>query len=79
MHFKNTRSEGNPYYPIPNEETQALYKRYAALAEREPDVTFVGRLARYQYLNMDQVVGQALATFEKLAASGRIPVSGARA
>ena len=33
------------------------------------DVTFVGRLARYQYLNMDQVVGQALSTAEKLIAS----------
>ena len=32
-----------------------------------PGVTFVGRLARYQYLNMDQVVGQALSAFEKLA------------
>jgi len=38
-------------------------------------VTFVGRLARYQYLNMDQVTAQALATFEKLAASGRLAVS----
>ena len=34
-----------------------------------PDVTFVGRLARYQYLNMDQVVGQALSTADKLIAS----------
>jgi UDP-galactopyranose mutase len=25
-----------------------------------PDVTFVGRLARYRYLDMDQVVAQAL-------------------
>ncbi len=79
MHVEYPRSEGDPYYPIPNDETQALYKRYAALADQEPDVTFVGRLARYQYLNMDQVVGQALATFEKLVASGRVPVSGARA
>jgi UDP-galactopyranose mutase len=31
----------------------------------------VGRLARYQYLNMDQVVGQALATAEKLIATLR--------
>jgi UDP-galactopyranose mutase len=55
------RAEGDPYYPIPNDETRALYKRYEALAAERPDVTFVGRLARYQYLNMDQVVGQALA------------------
>jgi len=61
------RSEGDPYYPVPSDEPRALYKRYETLAAAEPDVTFVGRLARYQYLNMDQVVGQALATFERLA------------
>jgi UDP-galactopyranose mutase len=59
------RAEGDPYYPIPNDETRALYKRYEALASDLPDVTFVGRLARYQYLNMDQVVGQALSVAEK--------------
>jgi UDP-galactopyranose mutase len=63
------RSEGEPYYPIPNDETRALYKRYEALAAELPDVTFVGRLARYQYLNMDQVVGQALSTAQRLIAS----------
>jgi UDP-galactopyranose mutase len=66
------RSEGDPYYPIPNDETRALYKRYAARAAELPDVTFVGRLARYQYLDMDQVVAQALSTFEKLVESGRV-------
>jgi UDP-galactopyranose mutase len=65
--YEYPRSEGDPYYPIPREDTRALYKRYEALAVELPDVTFVGRLARYQYLNMDQVVGQALAAFEKLA------------
>ena len=62
------RAEGDPYYPIPRDDTRALYRRYEALAARLPDVTFVGRLARYQYLNMDQVVGQALSAFAKLAA-----------
>jgi UDP-galactopyranose mutase len=62
------RSEGDPYYPIPRDDTRALYRRYEALAAELPDVTFVGRLARYQYLNMDQVVGQALSAFAKLAA-----------
>jgi UDP-galactopyranose mutase len=65
--YEYPRTEGDPYYPIPTDETRALYKRYAALADQLHDVTFVGRLARYQYLNMDQVVGQALAAFEKLA------------
>jgi UDP-galactopyranose mutase len=60
------RSEGDPYYPIPNDETRALYKRYEALGAELPNVSFVGRLARYQYLNMDQVVGQALSAAQKL-------------
>jgi UDP-galactopyranose mutase len=66
LHVEYPRSEGDPYYPIPNDETKALYKRYEALANEQPDVTFVGRLARYQYLDMHQVVAQALSTFEKL-------------
>jgi UDP-galactopyranose mutase len=62
------RTEGDPYYPIPRDDTRELYRRYEALAAELRDVTFVGRLARYQYLNMDQVVGQALSTAEKLIA-----------
>jgi UDP-galactopyranose mutase len=61
------RDEGDPYYPIPTDETKALYKRYEALAAQQDSVTFVGRLARYQYLNMDQVTAQALSTYQKLA------------
>jgi UDP-galactopyranose mutase len=52
---------GDPYYPVPRAENEALYKRYEALAEKESNVTFVGRLAQYRYYNMDQVVGAALA------------------
>lgn len=60
------RAEGDPYYPIPRDDTRALYHRYEALAAELDDVTFVGRLARYQYLNMDQVVAQALSVAEGL-------------
>jgi UDP-galactopyranose mutase len=59
-------AEGDPYYPIPRPENAALYKRYEALADATPDVWFVGRLATYRYYNMDQVVGQALATFDRI-------------
>lgn len=60
-------AEGDPYYPIPREENHALFKRYEALAIAQSDVTFVGRLATYRYYNMDQVVGQALAAYRRLA------------
>jgi UDP-galactopyranose mutase len=60
------RAEGDPYYPIPRPENAALYKRYQALADSTDGVHFVGRLATYKYYNMDQVVAQALATFERM-------------
>jgi len=77
------QAEGDPYYPIPREENQALFKRYEALARVEKNVTFVGRLATYRYYNMDQIVGQALATFRRtflqadtnLAEADSIPVA----
>jgi UDP-galactopyranose mutase len=58
--------EGDPYYPVPREESAALYARYRALADATPGVRFVGRLATYRYYNMDQVVGQALATYARM-------------
>lgn len=60
------QSEGDPYYPIPNDENEALYKQYETLAKTETGVTFVGRLAQYRYYNMDQVVGAALTAAENL-------------
>ncbi len=66
-HIEYPRAEGDPYYPVPAEENRKLYRRYEALAAERSDVTFVGRLARYQYLNMDQVVAQALSTYNRLA------------
>ena len=62
-------AEGDPYYPVPRPENAELYRKYEAEAENTPNVTFVGRLATYKYYNMDQVVGQALATFRKLQAA----------
>lgn len=69
--YEYPSEEGDPYYPIPRAENQALFKKYEALALATPDVTFVGRLATYRYYNMDQVVGQALAAFRRLDARRR--------
>ena len=62
---------GDPYYPVPRPENTALYKRYKELADDEPHVEFVGRLATYKYYNMDQVVAQALAVFDRIVAADR--------
>jgi UDP-galactopyranose mutase len=70
--YEYPSAEGDPYYPIPRPENQALFKKYEALAIATPNVTFVGRLATYRYYNMDQVVGQALATFRRLDAKRKV-------
>ena len=64
--FEYPAAEGEPYYPVPQAESRAIYKRYQALADATPDVWFVGRLATYRYYNMDQIVAQALATFARI-------------
>ena len=49
-----------PYYTVNDEKNDQLYQRYAALAEREPDVLFGGRLGEYKYYDMDKVIASAL-------------------
>ncbi len=60
-------ADGDPYYPVPREENQALFKRYETLARSERNVHFSGRLGAYRYYNMDQVVGQSLALVRRIA------------
>lgn len=54
------------YYPVNDEENQALYQRYQALAAAEDRVIFGGRLAQYKYYNMDQVIAEALRLSDQL-------------
>ena len=56
------QSEGDPYYPIPSSENDALFRLYDAEVSKISNVSFVGRLAQYRYYNMDQVVAAALKT-----------------
>jgi UDP-galactopyranose mutase len=67
--YEYPRATGDPYYPVPRAENTALYKRYQALADATPGVHFVGRLATYKYYNMDQVVAQALATYDRIVSA----------
>jgi UDP-galactopyranose mutase len=73
--YEYPRASGDPYYPVPRPENAAIYSRYRALADATPDVHFVGRLATYRYYNMDQVIGQALTLYKKLAAAVRVQTS----
>jgi UDP-galactopyranose mutase len=50
-----------PAYPIPTEANKALYKAYADEAARlTHNVTFCGRLGRYQYWDIHQAIAHAL-------------------
>jgi len=63
--IERSTDDGEPYYPVPNDENKNLYKRYQEMAEKEEGVTFVGRLANYKYFNMDDAILNALELFDK--------------
>jgi UDP-galactopyranose mutase len=54
--------EGEPFYPIPSEMNHKLSQLYKKEADKFKNIDFIGRLAEYQYYNMDQVVGNILKT-----------------
>jgi UDP-galactopyranose mutase len=61
------RNKNIPYYPIPKTECRELYKKYQQEADKLSDrVIFAGRLADYQYYNMDQAVARALSLFKRI-------------
>ena len=49
-----------PYYPIRQVNEKALLEQYVTLAQQERNVTFVGRLGTYRYLDMDVTIAEAL-------------------
>jgi len=53
-----------PYYPVRFAAANPQLERYLQLAEQEGRVTFVGRLGRFRYLDMDQALAEALAAAE---------------
>jgi UDP-galactopyranose mutase len=54
-----------PYYPVNFVEDREKYERYTHLQDAERSVIFGGRLARYKYYDMHQVVASALVAARK--------------
>jgi len=54
-----------PYYPVNDDKNSALYETYKALAEKETNIIFGGRLAEYRYYDMDAVIESALAAAQR--------------
>ena len=49
-----------PYYPVNDEKNSELYKKYKALADKEFNIIFGGRLGEYKYYDMDAAIASAL-------------------
>lgn len=54
------------YYPINDDKNTSLYNEYKALAGKEENVIFGGRLAEYKYYDMDVIVEKALDIIENI-------------
>ncbi len=67
-----------PYYPVRLIKEKALLTDYMARAQAEKNVTFVGRLGTYRYLDMDVTIREALdcarSVLEQIATGGDLPV-----
>ena len=67
-----------PYYPIRLVNEKKMLRDYMERAESEENVTFVGRLGTYRYLDMDVTIREALdaarAFVESTASGHRLPV-----
>ena len=60
-------AEGDiPYYPIPKAEYREVYQKYLDDAQQTENLYLLGRLACYQYVNMDVAVRNALTLAEKI-------------
>lgn len=58
---------GEVYYPVNNDESEALYQKYvAAVKEKYPNMILGGRLGAYRYWDMDIAIKNALELAEKL-------------
>lgn len=54
------------FYPMNDEKNNNLYKKYAELASNENNIFFGGRLGKYKYYDMDDVIAEALKDFEEI-------------
>ena len=66
LSYEYSIKNGEPYYPIPNETNKETFKLYKEKANKLNNLIFCGRLAEYQYYNMDQVVANTSKIFEEI-------------
>ena len=60
------RGKNERYYPVPNNDNNALYKKYFDEAKNLKNTYFLGRLGDYKYYDMDKAINRALELFEEI-------------
>ncbi|PIJ42150.1 UDP-galactopyranose mutase [Tatumella sp. OPLPL6] len=63
---RNCEKNDIPYYPVRMVNDKDLLEKYINLACQAKNVTFVGRLATYRYMDMDVTINEALSTSEEI-------------
>lgn len=75
---KAATADDDPFYPLNLDADKAIIEKYVKLANAEKNISFLGRLATYRYLDMHLVVAEALEFFdqwnESFENSGPLPV-----
>lgn len=59
-------SKGEELYPIKSVENREKLKKLLKMARKWKELYLIGRLGRYEYINMDQAISKSLDLFEKL-------------
>jgi len=67
---KKTEAQDTPYYPTNLAPDRTILQRYQAMAGERKDITFIGRLGSYRYLDMDDVIDEALISARDFIAGG---------
>ena len=64
--YSSACEEGDiPYYPIRLVEEKTMLKSYIERAKETENISFIGRLGTYRYLDMDVTIGEALKTADE--------------
>lgn len=66
--FEYPKEKGDPFYTVPTEENlqrRLQYMKDIERLEKSNNYLFIGRLAEYQYYNMDRVIEVAMNKIEK--------------
>ena len=70
---RETGKNDTPFYPKRLSQDLEKYQKYKRAASAYPNISFVGRLGSYRYLDMDQVIGEALDFVEDTVKNGSVP------